>query len=151
MTTQFDQWLGSWSGAKRLWLSPESDEIDSASHAHVKKIAKGSFLKIEYDWRMEAEDQEGIIILPATVAEQETHSVWIDSWHTRQHMMVCEVARIEGKVSMLGTYHNPPGEDWGWRLELLRQGNDALLVRMFNISPECDECLAVEINYQRSD
>ena len=150
MAEQFDSWLGSWVGRKHLWLSPEADEIVSDSSAQIAKVAKGKFLQINYEWQMENDSQEGSILLPTLIGEKESHSVWLDSWHTRRDMMVCEVEILEDKVAMMGTYHAPPDENWGWRLELAQSAEQSLSLRMFNISPECEECLAVEINYHRA-
>jgi hypothetical protein len=150
MKGSFQTWQGTWSGVKRLWLTPEADEIKTNAEAKIGTIGKGKFLQIEYGWQMDGESQEGLVILPATLGEEEAHSVWLDSWHTRQDMMVCEVASAAGKVTMMGTYQAPSDEHWGWRLEFSQADDESLSIQMFNISPECDECLAVEMELART-
>ncbi len=149
MMAQFHSWLGSWSGNQRLWLTPDSEELGSPVRAEVSKIINDKFLQLEYGWEMESEPQSGTIILPANIGEEEAHAVWLDSWHTRHDMMVCIVSRAEGMISMMGTYPAPPDDDWGWRLEISQKTNNELGLQMYNISPECEECLAVEMELAR--
>lgn len=76
--------------------------------------------------------------------------VWIDSWHTGgQFMTFRGEARPEGSISALGSYSAPPGPDWGWRIVLAGQSDGEIRIRMYNISPEGDEALAVEAEYSR--
>lgn len=145
MTEGIEEWLGKWSGTKRLWRTPDSEELGSNTQVGIKRILGGKFMEIEYSWKIEGEPQSGLIIFPANISEKEAHSVWLDSWHTSHNMMVCVASNLEDKLSMLGTYPAPPGDDWGWRLELSQGSSGNLLIQMFNLSPECEECLAVEM------
>ena len=149
MMAQFQSWLGNWSGSKSVWLTPDSEEVVSQTKLAIHKTINDKFLQLDYSWDMEGEPQSGTIILPANIGEEEAHSVWLDSWHTRHDMMVCVVSKAEGRVSMMGTYPAPPDEDWGWRLDLSQKSADSLRLQMYNISPECEECLAVDMQLSR--
>ena len=48
-----------------------------------------------------------------------------------------------------GTYAAPPGPDWGWRITIRSGSASELQIIMHNISPEGQEDLAVQANYQR--
>jgi hypothetical protein len=47
-------------------------------------------------------------------------------------------------LAATGRYAAPPGPDWGWRIELVGEGPDVLVLRMLNITPDGEEALAVE-------
>jgi hypothetical protein len=74
---------------------------------------------------------------------------WVDSWHMGEKLMVCTGAVKEGgAVDVLGHYAAPPGADWGWRTVISLSG-EQLTMRMFNVSAEGVEALAVEAEYRR--
>lgn len=54
-----------------------------------------------------------------------------------------------GEVAVEGSYPAPPGPDWGWRITLEQPSADALLMRMYNITPDGTAALAVEASYSR--
>lgn len=58
-------------------------------------------------------------------------------------------AELEGAIDVLGAYAAPPGPDSGWRIRIISPTSDRLEIRMFNISPDGDEALAVHATYQR--
>ena len=150
MAETFARWMGRWAGTKRLWLSPEADALESEISARMRSIGQDGFLQLNYEWQAGGQPQEGILILPANIGEAEAHAMWLDTWHTRDAMMVCEASRSAGLVSMMGTYRVQEGPDWGWRIELSQPDHDSLMVQMFNISPECEECLAVQMKCGRA-
>jgi hypothetical protein len=148
-STQFQDLLGKWSGTKRLWLSPDADEIRSESRAQVSSVAQGQFIVLSYTWETEDEPQDGMIVFPSGPSETATKSVWIDSWHMRNDVMVCDGTREESTMILRGSYSTPPGLDWGWRIEINVDQASYLTIRMFNITPEGQEALAALIQHER--
>jgi hypothetical protein len=148
VTIQFQDLLGQWSGTKRLWLSPDADEIRSASAAQVSFVAQGQFIVLSYTWEIEGESQDGMIVFPSAASETGAKSVWLDSWHTRNDLMVCDGAKEDGTIVLRGSYPAPPGPDWGWRIEIKADQASPLVIHMFNITPEGQEMLAVLIQYE---
>ena len=68
----------------------------------------------------------------------------------REEFMVCEgSAEDDGTVSFRGTYAAPPGPDWGWQITIEPKGEDAFRFLMYNITPEGEKELAVEVVYSR--
>jgi Protein of unknown function (DUF1579). len=148
----FGKLIGEWTGANRLhapWIA-ENPITDSDSKAKIEFSAQGRFLKIEYDWAFQGEKQEGLILLGI---EKETNSVkafWIDSWHMGDKFMVSEGTESEnGTISLKGFYKVLDHPDWGWRTVLESENPSSFKITMYNVSPEGEESLAVEANYQR--
>lgn len=52
-------------------------------------------------------------------------------------------------ISVLGSFSNPDGPDWGWRIDVIPEVAESLSVTMFSISPEEQEFPAVEAHYTR--
>jgi len=82
---------------------------------------------------------------------------WIDSLHTSAAILVSESKPVpEGggaaMISAFGTYFAGEGQPrWGWRTELDDQTDGVLRVRMFNIMPDGEESIGVEIDLARED
>jgi hypothetical protein len=136
-----------WVGTSRLWLAPGEDVHESKTTAQVFSTGQGQFDVISYMWQFEDEPQEGMIIFRSEMDGEKTRAVWLDSWHMRSDIMVCEGSEREGTVVLRGSYAAPPGPDWGWRIEIERGQPSALVIRMFNVTPGGKEALAVLAEY----
>ena len=149
VSEQLAQLAGEWSGTSRLWLSPEEPARESPSTLSASLVANGKFLALRYRW---AEDgpQEGLIVLGAEARGDRVRASWVDSWHMGHAMMSCEGALdADGSASVKGSYPAPPGPDWGWRIVIAPIDRDGFRLRMFNITPEGEEQLAVDATYAR--
>ncbi|HMS40836.1 MAG TPA: DUF1579 family protein [Pyrinomonadaceae bacterium] len=142
--------LGKWRGVNRLhttWIK-ENPLRESDSEALISFSAQGKFLKIEYDWFFEEKKQEGLILLG-----DETDLIkayWIDSWHLGDKFMVSEgISGENGAISMKGFYTVPDNPDWGWRTDIETVDEKSFKITMFNVTPEGEESLAVEAEYER--
>jgi hypothetical protein len=140
---------GDWTGSSRLWLGPDLFECNST--ARVGQVGQGQFTTIAYAWEIEGEAQDGLIVFPSEIGDAPSPAAWLDSWHMKNRIMVCEAIGNEaGTVSLRGSYPAPPGPDWGWRIEVEGGPGPSLLIRMFNISPEGEETPAVLAEYRRA-
>jgi hypothetical protein len=140
---------GSWRGDSRLWLHrPEEATYDSVMTAQIEPAIQRQALLVRYAWEIEGEPQDGLLVLnqrSAIVA-----GVWFDSWHmTNSSMSLTGEAEATGSVSVTGTYPAGDGPDWGWRILLEPGKGTHLLLRMFNVTPDGDEELAVETDFAR--
>ncbi|MCA9759089.1 MAG: DUF1579 family protein [Candidatus Eisenbacteria bacterium] len=150
-SARLQELVGTFSGTNHLWLDPEDPAELSASTAEVTLSARGQFLSIAYTWSKDENVQQGVVLLSTLDEARETGSVWIDSWHMKNQIMVCEKSAFEGGVVRLsGSYAAPPGPDWGWRIEIEVQSADTWMFRMFNLWPEGREDRAVAVEYSRT-
>jgi hypothetical protein len=91
-----------------------------------------------------------MIVFRSQREEEKTRAVWLDSWHVRNDIMVCEGSERDAVVFLRGSYAAPLGPDWGWRIEIEREGPSALVIRMFNVTPSGQEALSVLAEYTPS-
>lgn len=138
---------GRWRGTSHLFLEPGSPGRPSPSTAAVTPVARGKFVRLDYTWE-EGGPQEGSYLFGFEKKRNRTTAAFVDSWHMSDVAMVCEGDPAEGRVDVLGHYAAPPGPDWGWRTTLAPEGSGFRL-RMFNLSPEGQEDLAVDCLYER--
>jgi hypothetical protein len=149
---QLTNLTGKWSGINRLHLPWVTDNPihESKSEALIAFSAQGKFFKIEYDWSFENKPQDGMILLGGETDAELIKVFWVDSWHMGEKFMISEgVINDNNIISCTGFYTVPDHPDWGWRTEIESTSNDSLKITMFNITPEGEESLAVEIEYRR--
>jgi hypothetical protein len=142
------QRFGTWVGENRLWFSGQPPRV-SQTRLLIAPVAAGKFFRVDYTWEYEATPQDGSILFGYDGARAVVTAVWVDSWHMGEKFMLCEGAAEEPAVTVRGTYAAPPGPDWAWRIAISASGQE-LAMRMWNISPEGKEELAVEAVYGRS-
>ena len=150
ITEQLASLTGNWIGTNRLNLSFESDPIfESPSNAIVRQRAGGTCLEIEYDWVYKGSANNGFIVISCG-KNGEASAVWTDSWHSKHVLMNCEGATTgSGGVNLKGSYKVEGHPDWGWRTEIIPNG-DSFKYLMFNVSPEGYEEWAVETEFRRA-
>lgn len=144
--------IGNWEGINRLHLPwvKENPLQESKSNALVAFSAQGKFLKIEYTWAYENKEQDGMILLGKEKNADSIKAFWVDSWHMGDKLMISQgEEKNNGEVSVNGFYTVPDHPDWGWRTLIETENKDSFKITMFNISPEGEETLAVEANFQR--
>ncbi len=130
------------------WLPDPLKE--SQSRMEISQKANGQFIQFDYDWEYEGEKQEGMLVLGCDAKSKAVQIIWTDSWHSRHTFMVSDgTVKEDGTVSVKGYYKVPDHPDWGWRTEIIPQGEKIKLI-MFNVSPEGEEDLAVETTYERA-
>lgn len=128
------------------WPPGNRSETDCASTLRIVSV-NDEFLALEYTWDYEGKTERGSMIVATSERRNETTIGWSDSWHQNSAVMLLVGPSID-KVSCKGTYHVHGMPDWHWRIELEPLG-DEFLFRMFNISPEGNEELAVDGRYTR--
>ena len=140
---------GSWTGRNRLHLgdwAPENPILDSEATAVVRRRSGGQFLEISYTWAYKGEAKEGVILLGVEPKGGTVNASWTDSWHMAHQLMDCEGRETEaGGVDVKGVYKVDGHPDWGWRSEIV-PGERSFRYLMYNVSPEGDEQIAVEMD-----
>lgn len=143
---------GEWTGNNRLHLGdwhPEKPIHDSDGTATVTERVGGQFLEISYTWAYEDKTKEGVLILGGDNKTDAVNAFWTDSWHMAHQVMMCEGTAADGNVSVSGTYKVEGHPDWGWRTEII-PGDETFQYKMYNVSPEGDEQIAVEMELTRT-
>jgi hypothetical protein len=141
---------GKWQGTNSLWLSPQSPVQESTSTLSLAAVANGKFIEVRYTWDYENQPQTGILLIGYEAERELVNAVWIDSWHMGEKFMHCQgIIKENGNINVRGQYHAPPGPDWGWRIVIAPEAENALNLTMYNIAPEGEEALAVKAAYSR--
>ncbi|CAN5585049.1 DUF1579 domain-containing protein [soil metagenome] len=142
---------GEWKGTNRLNLSWMPDPIrESLSTANVRPRISGQCLEIAYAWEYEGQPQEGLLILSGDPKSDNVTASWTDSWHSKNVLMSCNgTVSEDGHVKLMGHYSVPDHPDWGWRTEIVPEG-DTFKYLMFNVSPEGEEDWAVATVFSRA-
>lgn len=151
LTDISDRFLGHWKGTKELYFTgPPNPDSVSDSEMVVTSVANGKFLSFAYTWEFKGGGHEGFLLLGNSNAEGVATAAWVDSFHMSAKLMPCEGSVDEqGRINVLGSYEAPPEPDWGWRIEVVPNG-DGLQIIMHNISPDGEEVLAVRATYERT-
>jgi hypothetical protein len=144
--------VGKWRGVNRLhttWIR-ENPVRETTSIAVVELTARGRFLKIEYDWTFDEAVQEGLLLIGDEKDSDTMRAFWIDSWHLSDKFMVSE-GRFgnDDAISLKGFYTVPDHPDWGWRTVIEPERDKSFKITMYNVSPEGEEALAVEMELKR--
>lgn len=141
---------GKWQGINKLWLPPAETPYESASTATLTPVVKGKFVRLDYTWVFESEPQEGCLLCGYEAEAAAVSTVWVDSWHMGDKLMLCRgQLTAEGGLDVRGSYTVPGYPDWGWRIVIEPGEGETWGIVMYNVSPEGEEFLAVEVSYTR--
>ncbi|MEO5860340.1 MAG: DUF1579 family protein [Pyrinomonadaceae bacterium] len=149
---EFQQLVGDWKGSNRLHLGDwgPTPLYESVGTATVRERIGGQFLEIAYKWEYDGKPQEGVMILGGDNKTDKVNAFWTDSWHMAHNVMMCQGTQsADGAVSVKGTYKVEGHPDWGWRSEII-PADTGFEYKMFNVTPEGEESVAVEMNMTRT-
>ena len=141
---------GAWTGENILrlsWMTPP--EYVSKSELTAESAVGGKFLTVKYTWEYENTRHEGLLLLGFDAEKEIVNAAWVDSWHSSVKPLILSGNIGERVIDLRGTYAVPNHPDWGWRIALNNSAEDNLQIRMYNVSPEGAEDLAVSADYQR--
>lgn len=147
----FQQLAGNWSGINRLHLPWIEDAPlkESKSEASVKTVAGKNYVQIEYDWVFDGQKQDGVLMFGFEKNSEIVNAVWIDSWHQTADFMPSKGKGKNRKITFKGFYKVPDHPDWCWRTDVEIESKDSFKIIMYNVSPEGNESLAVEMFFSR--
>lgn len=140
-----------WVGHNSLWFEPDTTAFESSTTAMLTAVAGRKVVTLDYTWSHEGAAHDGRLLLAATA--EGTQMAWCDSFHMDAKLLILAGPPPAEYFAATGSYSEPGGEPWGWRIEVEPQAPDALVVRMFNILPASMggiEALAVLAEYVRS-
>ena len=141
---------GEWRGTSTLQYPMNSIADESPSTATVTPVIGGRFVRVDYTWAYQGAPHEGSLLIGYEKKADLATACWLDGFHNSDRVMVCTGGIAElGGVSVRGSYAAPPGPDWGWRIDVVPDG-DTLRIIHHNVWPEGKEELAVESVYTRA-
>jgi hypothetical protein len=150
LSTSLAGLIGHWRGRNQVWLPGEPARV-SDTIMTISTAAQGRFALMQYTWADGDNPQDGLLLIgPRRRHAEGIRAVWIDSWHMGDDVMICRGEADEsGKVSLTGTYSVPPGQDWGWQIDVIPAAENEFRLLMFNLTPEGVVYPAVEAVYTR--
>lgn len=139
--------VGSWVGTSTLWLEPGAPVRECASTLTAHTVSLGEFLTLEYTWSFDGRPAAGALTIGWDPKKQRWQAAWTDSWHLSAVLMSFTGTDADA-IDVRGEYEIEGHPNWGWRIAV-EVGDDALVVRMWNIEPGGTEYPAVEGRYAR--
>lgn len=142
---------GNWSGKVKTWFEPNKLADTSPIEGEIHPILDGMFVLHRYSGSLQGKPMTGMATIGYSLAEREFQVSWVNSFHngTRIMLSVGAADDVVEKFSVKGSYPAGEGPDWGWRTEFHLRSADNLVISHYNIMPEGQEDLAVEIDYRR--
>lgn len=141
---------GQWEGRFRLWFAPGEPVDDSVQRGSIRVLLGGRVLLHEYTGHCNGEPMQGVALTAHHLDEGRYESAWAESFGTGTALMYSTGASGDPRLSMLSSYADGQGGPrWGWRTAIEQPDDDTLDLRMYNITPDGEEALAVEVNYRR--
>ena len=148
---------GRWTGTAKTYADPENPEAAEVApwDATIEMLLGGRFLRFAYVSHAMGQPIAGELTIAYEKGDRLFRMSWIDSLHTGAAILVSESKPVpEGAaataITAFGTYFAGEGQPrWGWRTELDDLTDGALRIRMFNVMPDGEESIGVEIDLAR--
>jgi hypothetical protein len=150
MLRNFELLEGFWYGKKSIFLESKKDPFISPMIAKIESKKNGYQFLIPYLWKNEDNIQKGLLVLIRKNNYGLYDCLWSDTWHNIQNDM-----KLEGLIynfttfSFNGHYSVQNNIDWGWKIKIMSNTRDILQILMYNVPPEKDDLLAIEIMLHR--
>ena len=139
---------GGWKGLARTFIEPGKPPLEAAWEGRMAPVLGGRFLRFEYRSELFGAPLAGELLVAYESGEGLWRTSWVDSFHTGTAILVSvgDGAPTAQPVSVRGSYFAAPGHPhWGWRTEFHDGEAGSITLRMYNISPEGQEYLGVEV------
>ncbi|MFA6467302.1 MAG: DUF1579 domain-containing protein [Bacteroidota bacterium] len=145
------QLVGTWEGTTKTFFEPGILADESPWIGTLRPILGGMFILHEYHGSLQGNPLNGTALYGYAVGLHQFQSAWVDSFHNGTVIMYSQGSNHDDRFNVLGSYHVPDGSPpWGWRTEIFKPESDQLIIRMYNITPDGEESLAVETTYFRA-
>jgi len=131
---------GAWSGTNQLWFEDPDQAEESPGTLTVSEN------QVHITWSFRGKPQQGTCTLEEIEDSVSLH--WQDSWHAADGLDFLGEAFADA-VDVFASYPAGDGPDWGWRIVFDLESPDRFLLRMYNITPDGDESIAVALEGSR--
>ncbi len=140
---------GGFRGTAKTFLEPGAAPIEAAWEGRVAAILGGRFVRFAYRSSVGEKPIAGEMVIAFESSEKLWRISWVDSFHTGTAILV-SVGAGGAAIDVRGTYFAAPGHPhWGWRTVVDDTQAERLGIRMYNVSPEGEEDLGVDIELTR--
>lgn len=142
--------IGDWIGTTKTFFEPGVLADESPWEGTITPVHHGMFVTHRYQGSLNGKPLTGMAMLGFNTTTRRFQCSWIDSFHNGSAMMFCEGLPDADGVNVMGHYAVADGSaPWGWRTTMELGSPDQLIIRMYNITPDGEEALAVETQYRR--
>lgn len=151
--TRLARLVGGWSGLARTYLDPSKPPLEARWDGELTSVLGGRFVRLTYRSELEGAPLAGELLVAFESGEGLWRTSWVDSFHTGTAILMStgQGGAAAAPICVTGSYFAAPGHPhWGWRTELDDRHPERLHLRMFNVSPEGQEDLGVDIALRRA-
>ncbi|MHA1111567.1 MAG: DUF1579 family protein [Promethearchaeota archaeon] len=146
----FKQIVGNWEGTAITYFKPDELGDKSQIKGTIIEVLDGLFLLHEYEGTLMKNKMLGLAIYGYNKNKKQFEIAWVDNQHMGPEIMFSKARNTDNKFSVLGHYTGADENDvWGWRTILEHIDPDNLVIQHFNITPDGQEYLGVDIDYKR--
>ena len=146
----FKKLVGKWEGTATTYFKPNELGDESPIKGSITEILGGLFLLHEYESTLMGNEMLGLAIYGYNKNKNQFEVAWVDSQHMGSEIMFSSAKNTENKFSVLGHYTGQDENDvWGWKTILELKGSENLVIQHFNITPDGQEYLGVNIDYKK--
>jgi hypothetical protein len=147
--------VGDWTGNAKTWMDPDPSKppVEAKWEGRIALVLGGRFARFTYRSSVDGKPFAGDLTLAYEAGEKLWRSAWIDSFHSGGGIIYStgNGAPNAKPVTMNAKYFAAEGHPhWGWRTEIHDGGASEFTIRMFNIMPDGEEMLGVEIVLKRA-
>lgn len=140
---------GEWVEHYKFWMAPDTEPQISEGSASFEMILGGRYMQGKHKGEMMGQPFEGINLESFDNGKKEYTSIWIDNMGTGvavSHGTMDEKTKV---LNMSGIMYEPTqGKDISFRTEILWDGNDKMINKMFT-TVKGKEFMSMEITMTR--
>jgi len=142
--------VGEWRGTAKTWFDPSAAPIEAAWEGHVGVILGGRFVRFEYRSKVGEKPIAGEMLIAFEDGEKRWAISWVDSFHTGTAILMSTGEPGATAIDVRGTWFVEADQPrWGWRT-VIADAADGFVIRMYNIKPDGEEALGVEVTLARA-
>ena len=150
----FQALVGHYTGTSRVYFRPDELADATTIEGEITVADQGRFLQFAYSSTVQGKQADGVLLLAYDSALGQFLMTWRDTFHNGERLL--HLTSERGLAADLwqasGLYPADETTDWGWRIEVLPQGEGQLQVQHFNLPPFLPEgALGVDWQLRRVD
>ena len=133
----FTSLVGRYTGTSKVYFRPDELADSTSIEGSFSTLQDGDFLVFEYTSSVQGKDASGKLLLAYDSTLGQYLMTWIDTFHNGERILSLASERgIDSTtIQAAGEYPADASANWGWRIEVLPQGDGHLHIRHYNIPP----------------